>query len=137
MTICGGYFSNSFTHVQPKESVGTQQQQDIVSEMLHLGFVSRGTFEDKKQQHIEWTEQSQYNNTFAHIQYHRVMFMGKIYFIHQTQYYNHNYNDHRSPGYTQVYIKDDETGENLGTYIMDTKEYIKDIKTLEIKERVS
>ena len=136
MTIYGGYFSNSFTHVQPKESVGTQQQQDLINDILHLGFVSRGTFEERKQQHIEWTQQNQYNNTFAHVQYHKVMFMGNLYFIHQTQYYNHNYQDHRSPGYTKIYIED--ANENkLGTYIMDTKEYIKDLQSLEIVERAS
>lgn len=137
MMICGGNFSNSFIHVQPKESVGTQQQQGLINDMLHLGFVSRGTFEDKKQQHIEWTQQSQHNSTFVHYQYHRVMFMGKKYFIYQSQYYNHNYNDYRSPDYTEISIKDDETGEELGTYIMNTKEYIKDLQTLEIKERAS
>jgi len=137
MTICGGYFSNSFFNVQPEEHIGAEQQQHLVNDMLHLGFVSRGTFEERKQQHIEWTQQSQYNNTFAHVQYHRVMFMGKIYFIHQTQYYNHNYQDHRSPGYTKIHIKDNETGESLGTYIMDTKEYIKDLQSLEIVERAS
>jgi hypothetical protein len=136
MTISGGNFSNSFVNVQPKEQVGTEQQQDLVNNILHLGFVSRGTFEERKQQHIEWTQQNQYNNTFAHVQYHRVMFMGKIYFIHQTQYYNHNYQNHRSPGYTKIYIED--ANENkLGTYIMDTKEYIKDLQSLEIKERAS
>lgn len=136
MTISGGNFSNSFVNVQPKEQVGTQQQQDLVSDMLHFGFASRGTFEERKQQHLEWTQQSQYNNTFGHVQYHRVMFMGNLYFIHQVQYYNHNYQDHRSPGYTKIYIED--ANENkLGTYIMDTKEYIKDLQSLEIKERVS
>jgi hypothetical protein len=135
MTICGGNFSNSFVNVQPKEQVIILQQH-LVSDMLHFGFASRGTFEERKQQHIEWTQQSQYNNTFAHVQYHRVMFMGNLYFIHQTQYYNHNYEDHRSPGYTKIYIED--ANENkLGTYIMDTKEYIKDLQSLEIKERAS
>jgi hypothetical protein len=136
MTISGGNFSDSFINKQPKEQVGTQQQQDLVNDMLHLGFVSRGTFEERKQQHIEWTQQSQYNNTFAYVQYHKVMFMGNMYFIHQVQYYNHNYEDHRSPGYTKIYIED--ANENkLGTYIMDTKEYIKDLQSLEIKERAS
>jgi hypothetical protein len=135
MTICGGYFSNSFFNVQPKEQIIILQQH-LVSDMLHLGFVSRGTFEERKQQHIEWTQQSQYNNTFAHIQYHRVMFMGNLYFIHQTQYYNHNYEDHRSPGYTKIYMED-ANGNKLGTYIMDTKEYIKDLQSLEIMERAS
>ncbi len=136
MTISGGYFSNSFINRQPKEQVGTQQQQDLVNDMLHFGFVSRGTFEERKQQHMEWTLQSQYNNTFAYIQYHRVMFMGEMYFIHQTQYYNHNYQDHRSPGYTEIFIKDGKENK-LGTYLMDTKEYIKDLQSLEIVERAS
>jgi hypothetical protein len=136
MTISGGNFSDSFINKQPKEQIGTQQQQDLINNMLHFGFVSRGTFEERKQQHIEWTQQNQYNNTFAHVQYHRVMFMGELYFIHQTQYYNHNYQDHRSPGYTKIYMED--ANENkLGTYIMDTKEYIKDLQSLEIVERAS
>jgi DNA polymerase III delta prime subunit len=140
MTIYGGNFSDSFINKQPKENVGTQQQQDIVNEMLHLGFVSRGTFENKKQQHAEWTEQSQYNNTFVHCQYHKVVFNKETYTIHQQQYYNHNYNDHRSPGYTQIVVIryfEDKIEERLGVYLMDTKEYIKDLQTLEIIKRVS
>ena len=140
MTIYGGNFSDSFINKQPKENVGTQQQQDIVNEMLHLGFVSRGTFENKKQQHTEWTEQSQYNNTFVHCQYHKVVFNKETYTIHQSQYYNHNYTDHRSPGYTQIVVIryfEDKTEERLGVYLMDTKEYIKDLQTLEIIKRVS
>ena len=136
MTIYGGNFSNSFINRQPEEQVGTKQQQGLVYDMLHLGFVSRGTFEDRKQQHAKWTQQSQYNNTFAHVQYHKVMFRGNMYFIHQVQYYNHNYQDYRSPGYTKIYIEDADENK-LGTYLMDTKEYIKDLQNLEIKERAS
>ena len=140
MTICGGEYSNSFGQKNLTEYPGTNEQQSIVNELLHLGFVSRGTFDDRKQQHIEWTNQNQYNNTFAHCQYHKVVFNGEEYTIHQTQYYNHNYNDHRSPGYTSIVVIRNVNGkevERLGYYLMDTEEYLKDIKTLDIKERVS
>jgi hypothetical protein len=137
MTICGGEYSNSFSQNNPTEYPGTDEQQSIVNELLHLGFVSRGTFDDRWKQHIEWTKQNQYNNTFAHCQYHKVVFNRETYTIHQTQYYNHNYTDHRSPGYTQIQITLDRTEERLGVYLMDTKEYLKDIKTLDVKERVS
>ena len=138
MTILGGNYSNSFKYKQPNEHPGTIEQQNIVNDLLHLGFVSRGTFEDKKQQHLEWTEQSDYNNTFVHCQIHKVVFNGERFNIHQQQYYNSNFNDFRSPGYSQiVVIRIGDEEERLGVYVMDTNEYLKDITKLEVKEIIS
>jgi len=140
MTIYGGDYSNSFCNKVPTEREGTKEQQSIVYEMLPLGFISRGTFDDRKEQHIEWTKQSQYNNTFVHSQYHSIVFNGETYSIHQQQYYNHNYQDFRSPGYTSIVVirnVDGKEVERLGYYLMNTKEYLKDIQNLNVKERVS
>ena len=68
------------------------------------------------------------------------MFEGVKYFAHQQQYYNHNYSDHRSPGFTILSIIKNYKSENeirLGTYMVDTKEYIKDLQYLEVMERAS
>ena len=136
MTIYGGNYSNSFKYRQPNDRPGTIEQQNIVNDLLHLGFVSRGTFEKRKQQHLEWTEQSDYNNTFVHCQIHKVVFNGERFNIHQHQYYNNLYND--SPGYSQiVVIRMGDEEERLGVYVMDTSEYLKDLQTLDIKEKVS
>ena len=140
MTIYGGNFSDSFNQRQPKENEGTIEQQYVVNNLLHSGFVSRGTFDERKNQHLEWTNQNQYNNTFVHCQYHKVMFNNELYTIHQQQYYNHNYNDFRSPHYSQIVViryLEDKTEERLGVYLMDTNEYLKDIKNLEVMDRVS
>jgi len=136
MTIYGGNYSNSFKYRQPNDRPGTIEQQNIVNDLLHLGFVSRGTFEKRKQKHLEWTEQSDYNNTFVHCQIHKVVFNGERFNIHQQQYYNNLYND--SPGYSQiVVIRMGDEEERLGVYVMDTSEYLKDLQTLDIKEKVS
>ena len=138
MTISGGNYSNSFKYRQPSEHPGTIEQQNIVNDLLHLGFVSRGTFEERKQQHLEWTEQSG-GNTFVHCQIHKVILNGERFDIHQQQYYNHNFEDFRSPKYSQIVVIriGDEEEERLGVYVMDTNEYIKDITNLEIKAIVS
>ena len=138
MTISGGNYSNSFKYRQPSEHPGTIEQQNIVNDLLHLGFVSRGTFEDRKQQHLEWTEQN-FNNTFVHCQIHKVILNGERFDIHQQQYYNHNFEDFRSPKYSQIVVIriGDEEEERLGVYVMDTNEYLKDITKLEVKAIVS
>lgn len=136
MTILGGNYSNSFKYKQPNEHPGTIEQQNIVNDLLHLGFVSRGTFGDRKQQHLEWTEQSNHNNTFVRSQIHKVVFNGERFNIHQQQYYNNLYND--IPGYSQiVVIRMGDEEERLGVYIMDTSEYLKDLQKLDIREKVS
>ena len=47
---------------------------------------------------------------------------------------NSNYKDFRNPSYTELMISKD--GKRMGTYLVDTKEYIKDLRDLEVKDRV-
>jgi|MDSV01.1.fsa_nt_gb hypothetical protein len=116
---------------------GDMFQQKEVEELFPTGMASRDNkaFQDKLKKHAEWTEQSGYNNTFVHFQYHSIPDLnGNSYHVHQSQHYNHNYDDFRSPGFTELsviknYDTDDE--ERLGSYVVDTKEYIKDIKNLD------
>lgn len=139
-TTSGGNYRDSFQHRIPKESPGDMFAVKEVEELFPYGMASRGTFEDRRKKHIEWTKDTQHNNTFVHIQFSNIEENGIKYGAHQTQYYNHHYDDFRSPGYTSLYItknEDEENEEVLGTYIVDTNEYIKDLKNLNITKRVS
>ena len=119
------------------ENPGDMFQQKEVEELFPNGMASRDDkeFQDRLTKHAEWTEQSQYNNTFVHFQYHTIPdFKGNSYHVHQSQHYNHNYDDFRSPGFTElIIIKNYKTDneERLGNYIVATKAYILDLKDLE------
>ena len=119
------------------EKPGDMFQQKEVEELFPNGMASRDgkEFQDRLTKHAEWTEQSQYNNTFVHFQYHTIPdFKGNSYHVHQSQHYNHNYDDFRSPGFTElIIIKNYKTDneERLGNYIVATKAYILDLKDLE------
>ncbi len=137
MTIYGGNFRESYQHNVPTETIGNV---DKLKQLLPHSINSRGKFNDKIIQHLEWTKQHQYNNTFVHYQYHIVMFEGVKYFIHQQQYYNHNYSDYRSPGFTVLNVLENYGSENeihLGTYIVETKAFLDDLKQLQVLDRVS
>ena len=121
------------------ETPGDMFQQKEVEELFPIAFAMKDNkeFKDKLAQHGEWTEESMYNNTFVHFQYHELDDVnGNDYHIHQGQHYNHNYgdDDFRNPRFTVLsitknYEKDNE--EDLGVYIVGTGEYIDDIKNLE------
>ena len=121
------------------EKPGDMFQQKEVEELFPIAFAMKDNkdFKDKLAQHGEWTEQSGYNNTFVHFQYHKMEDVnGNDYFVHQGQHYNHNYDDFRSPRFTVLsitknYEKDNE--EDLGEYIVGTEEYLDDIRNMEAK----
>ena len=118
-----------------KEKPGDMFQQKEVEELLPIGMASRSdkSLKDRLKKHADWTEQSAYNNTFVHMQYHETKGLEDEYFIYQTQHYNGNYDDFRNPKFTLLSItknKDTENEENLGEYIVDTNAYVKDLKTL-------
>ena len=131
------------------EVPGDMFQQKEVEELFPIAFSSKDDkdFKDKLAQHGEWTEQSQYNNTFVHFQYHTIPdFNGNSYHVHQGQHYNHNYddNDFRNPRFTVLTIiknYDTPDEERLGEYIVGTNEYLDDIRNLDaqglIGKRVS
>ena len=121
-----------------KEKPGDMFQQKEVEDLFPHGMASRSdkAFQDRLKKHAEWTEQSAYNNTFVHMQYHETKGLEDEYFIYQTQHYNTNYDDFRSPKFTELIIrknKDTENEENLGTYIVDTNAYLKDLEALRSK----
>jgi hypothetical protein len=143
-TMHGGDYSNSYANRPPEEQLTTDENYQEFAKIFPKGAFSRILVSpDRKQdfdKHMDWTRQSDYNNTFVHVQYHKIEHDGNDYFVHQTQYYNHNYDDFRSPGVTKLYIvknSDTEDEEKLGTYLVDTNEYVKDLKNLNIKKRVS
>jgi len=118
-----------------KEEPGDMFQQKEVEGLMPNAMASRNDkgLKDKLAKHAEWTEQSRFNNTFVHFQYHETEGLEDKYFIYQSQFYNGNYDDFRNPRFTELIIKknrDTEKEEKLGTYIVDTDAYIKDIQTL-------
>jgi hypothetical protein len=115
-----------------KEKPGDMFQQKEVEDMFPNGMASRSNkaFQDRLKKHGDWTEQSGYNNTFVHMQYHETKDLEDEYFIYQTQHYNTNYDDFRSPKFTTLSItknKDTDKEEDLGSYIVDTDAYIRDL----------
>ena len=121
-----------------KEKPGDMFQQKEVEDMFPNGMASRSdkAFQARVKQHADWTEQSAYNNTFVHMQYHETKGLEDDYFIYQTQHYNGNYDDFRNPKFTLLSItknKDTEKEEDLGEYIVDTGAYIKDLEALRSK----
>jgi len=89
-----------------KEEPGDMFQQQEVEDLLPNGMASRddGAFQARLKQHADWTEESGYNNTFVHIQYHEVFDREHSYRIHQSQNYNGNYKDFRNPKFTVLHI---------------------------------
>jgi hypothetical protein len=77
-----------------------------------------------------------YAPMFVHVQYHVIDWQGVPTYVHQTQYYNSNYPEEIRPRITKlhIYIKkeDSPTGNevDLGSYLVSTDEYIKDLKKL-------
>jgi len=115
-----------------KEKPGDMFQQKEVEDLFPHGMASRSdkAFQARLKQHADWTEQSAYNNTFVHMQYHETKGLEDEYFIYQTQHYNTNYDDFRSPKFTILSItknKGTEKEEDLGQYIVDTNAYIRDL----------
>ena len=87
-----------------KEKPGDMFQQKEVEELFPIGMASRDdkAFQDRLKKHADWTEESGYNRTFVHMQYHETKDLENEYFIYQTQHYNGNYKDFRNPKFTVV-----------------------------------
>ena len=144
-TMHGGNYRDSYANRPPEEQLTTPDNYEEFEKLFPKGADSRILIDPSRKQdfnkHIDWTRESDYNNTFVHVQYHELEHDGNDYFVHQTQYYNHNYDgdDFRNPRVTELYIvknRDTEDEEKLGTYLVDTGEYIKDLKNLNTKKRV-
>jgi len=123
------------------EKPGDMFQQKEVEELFPIAFSSKDDkdFKDKLAQHADWTEQSGMNNTFVHVQYHETKNLPDDYFIYQSQHYNTNYDDFRNPRFTILSItknKDTDKEEDLGSYIVSTPEYIKDIRALDARDKL-
>ena len=123
------------------EKPGDMFQQKEVEELFPIAFSSKDDkdFKDKLAQHADWTEQSGMNNTFVHVQYHETKNLPDDYFIYQSQHYNTNYDDFRNPRFTILSItknKDTDKEEDLGEYIVSTPEYIKDIRALDVRDKL-
>ena len=117
-----------------REEPGDMFQQKEVEDLLPNGMASRNDreFQARLKQHADWTEESGYNNTFVHIQYHDSFDREHSYRIHQSQNYNGNYKDFRNPKFTVLTITKKKEGkeEELGRYIVDTDAYLKDFANL-------
>ena len=144
-TMHGGDYRDSYANRPPEEQLTTPDNYEEFEKLFPKGADSRILIDPSRKQdfdkHIDWTRESQFNNTFVHVQYDELEHDGNNYFVHQTQYYNHNYDgdDFRNPRVTELYIvknRDTEDEEKLGTYLVDTGEYIKDLKNLNTKGSV-
>ena len=144
-TMHGGDYRDSYANRPPEEQLTTPDNYEEFEKLFPKGANSRILIDPSRKQdfdkHIDWTRESQFNNTFVHVQYNELEHDGNDYFVHQTQYYNHNYDgdDFRNPRVTELYIvknRDTENEEKLGQYLVDTGEYIKDLKNLNTKKRV-
>ena len=144
-TLYGGNYRDSYANRPPEEQLTTPDNYEEFEKLFPKGADSRILIDPSRKQdfnkHMDWSRESDYNNVFVHVQYHELEHDGNDYFVHQTQYYNHNYDgdDFRNPRVTELYIvknKDTEDEEKLGQYLVDTEEYIKDLKNLNIKKRV-
>ncbi len=74
---------------------------------------------------------------FVHVQYHDFESGGEEYRAHQTQYYNSNFKDTDptfNPKVTKLVVDKmvDGKGEEIGTILVKTDEYVKDLKNLNI-----
>ena len=143
-TMHGGDYRDSYANRPAKENLTTPDNYEEFEELFPKGAASRilmdSTRNKEYEKHKEWTRQSQYNNVFVHVQYDELEYGDDDYFVHQTQYYNSNYKDFRNPRMTELYIvknRDTKDEVRLGTYLVATDEYIKDLKNLDIKKRVS
>ena len=139
ITLAGGDFRDSYANRLPEEELTSPDEYEVFMEMFPRGEASRILVDPNRKklydQHLEWTKDSQYNNVFVHMQFHEIEHEGELYKIHQTQYFNGNYKDFRNPRFTELMISKD--GKSMGTYLVDTTEYVEDLKNLDVKKRVS
>jgi hypothetical protein len=139
ITLGGGNYQDSYGNNPADDQITTTEDYEIFMEMFPRGEASRILMDPKRKElynkHLEWTKDNQYNNTFEHMQYHLIQHDGEEYKVHQSQYYNGNYKDFRNPRFTEVMISKD--GKRMGTYLVDTEEYIKDLEDLDVQKRVS
>ena len=79
---------------------------------------------------------------FIHIQYHEFEHEGQEYRLHQTQYYNSNFED-KDPTFNPKVTKldlmkinpDTKDSEDVGEMLVKTDEYIQDLKRLKITKK--
>ena len=83
-----------------------------------------------------------YAPIFVHIQYHEFEHEGQEYRLHQTQYYNSNFEDKDpkfNPKVTAVVlmklIPGTKETEDIGSMLVKTDEYVKDLNRLKITKR--
>jgi len=82
---------------------------------------------------------SQRSPMFVHVQYDEFTDeVGMNYRVHQSQYYNSNFQDARNPRVTELTLTqlgDDRSGQRdtrIGTMLVKTEDYIKDLKRLDV-----
>ena len=91
---------------------------------------------------------SQRSPMFVHVQYHEFEDeAGEKYRVHQSQYYNSNYQDARNPRVTELTLTKLADPDNpspqakkdnrIGVMLVKTEDYVKDLKRLNITKRAS
>lgn len=118
----------------------------IFADLLPKGVASENdAFEALKKHDKSGIKQrmGQYAPMFVHVQYHELEHEGDHYRMHQTQYYNSNFEDKDpdfNPRVSKITLfkitkkaadrRDKEETDNLGTILVKTGEYVQDLRNL-------
>ena len=127
-----------------------KEQPDFMGKELFSNILPKGTaseakaikaLKDHDRSPIK-ARMGQYAPMFVHIQYHEFEFDFSKYRLHQTQYYNSNFEDkdpNFNPGVTKLDLMkinpDTKDSEDVGEMLVKTDEYVKDLKRLKITKR--
>ena len=150
------YTDTSFTGAELIDNVSKNSPdmfaKQVFSDIVPMGVASEDDAVKALQAHdksgIKQRMGSRYAPMFVHVQYHEFEHEGEKYRLHQTQYYNSNFKDKDpdfNPRVTQLILLkitksaedrfDREESENLGSILVKTDEYIKDLDKLDISKR--
>ena len=130
-------------------SMVNKEQPDLFGKELFSNILPKGTASEAKaikalKDHDRSplkARMGQYAPMFVHIQYHEFEFDFSKYRLHQTQYYNSNFEDkdpNFNPGVTKLdlmRINDGEEQKDMGEMLVKTDEYIKDLNRLKITKK--
>jgi hypothetical protein len=150
------YTDNSFTGAELIDDVSKNTPdmfaKQLFSDIVPMGVASEDDAVKALQAHdksgIKQRMGSRYAPMFVHVQYHEFEHEGEKYRLHQTQYYNNNFKDKDpdfNPRVTQLILLkitksaedrfDREESENLGSILVKTDQYVKDLDKLNISKR--
>lgn len=137
------YTDNSFTGAELIDMV-SKETPDMFAKQLFADLLPKGVAsEDEAIKALHAHDKSgikarmgQYAPMFVHVQYHELEHEGEKYRMHQKQYYNSNFKDKDpdfNPGVsviTLMKVDENDDGQNLGSILVKTDEYVQDLRNL-------